>query len=85
MIGITDKERKAFMTGMVSEQTADIKGEYDEEFIAEKVIKMHIKRGGQIFLWNGLGILWVMLVGNHLKIVLKNKHVSIKSFLFVQS
>jgi len=49
MIGITDKERKAFMTGMVSEQTADIKGEDDEEFIAEKVIKMLVKRGGQIF------------------------------------
>ncbi len=51
MIGITDEERKSLMTGMVSEQTADIKGEDDEKFFAEKLIKMHVnKRGGRSFL-----------------------------------
>ena len=32
MIGITDEERKAFMTWMLPEQTADIKGEVGGEF-----------------------------------------------------
>ena len=47
MIGIIDEERKAFMTGMVSEQTADIKGEDDGEFFVEKVIKMHVNKKGR--------------------------------------
>ena len=44
MIEITDEGRKAFMAGMVSEQTADIKGEDDGEFFVEKVIKMCINK-----------------------------------------
>ncbi len=44
MIEITDKGRKAFMAGMVSEQTADIKGEVDGELFVEKVIKMHVSK-----------------------------------------
>ncbi len=39
MLGITDEERKAFMTGMVSEQTVETKGEDDGEFYVQKVIK----------------------------------------------
>ena len=56
MIGITDEERKAFMTGMVSEQTADIEGEDDEKFFVEKVIKMCVnKKGREEFLVKWLG------------------------------
>ncbi len=47
MIGIIDEERKAFMTGMVSEQTADIKGNDDGEFFVEKVIKMCVNKKGR--------------------------------------
>ena len=55
MIGITDEERNAFMTGMVSKQTADIKGEDDGEFFVEKVIKIHVnKQGKELFMRNGL-------------------------------
>ncbi len=44
MIGITDEERKAFMTGMVSKQTFDVKGGDVGEFFVEKVIKMHVNK-----------------------------------------
>ncbi len=47
MIGITDEERKAFMTRMLPEQIADIKGEDDGEFYVEKVIKMHVNKEGR--------------------------------------
>ena len=47
MIGITDEERKEFMMQMLPEQTADIKGEDDEEFYVEKVIKMHVNKEGR--------------------------------------
>ncbi len=44
------------MSGMVSEQTADIEGDNDEKFFVEKVIKMHVnKKGREEFLvkWAG--------------------------------
>ncbi len=44
MLGITDEERKAFMTGMVSEQNADIEGKDDGEFFVDKVIKIHVNK-----------------------------------------
>ncbi len=47
MLGITDEERKSFMSGMVSEQTADIKGDNELEFFVEKVIKMHVNKKGR--------------------------------------
>ncbi len=56
MIGITDEERKAFMTRMVSEQTADIKGEDDGEFFVGKVIKICVnKKGTEEFLVKWVG------------------------------
>ena len=42
-MGITHEERKAFLTGMVSEQTADIKEDVGEFFV-KKVIKMHVNK-----------------------------------------
>ena len=47
MIGITDEERKAFMTWMLPEQTADINVEDGGEFYVEKVIKMHVNKEGR--------------------------------------
>ena len=46
MAGISDEERKAFMTQMLPEQTADTKGEEDGEFYVEKVIKMRVNKVG---------------------------------------
>ena len=46
MAGISDEERKAFMTQMSPEQTADTKGEEDGEFYVEKVIKMRVNKVG---------------------------------------
>ena len=47
MIGITDEERKAFMTQMLPEQTAVIKGEDNGEFYVEKVITMRVNKEGR--------------------------------------
>ena len=47
IIGMTYEERKAFMTWMLPEQTADIKGEDDVEFFVEKVITMHVNKEGR--------------------------------------
>ena len=47
MIGITDKERKAFIMQILPEQTADIKGEDDGEFYVEKAIKMSVNTEGR--------------------------------------
>ena len=47
MIGITEEERKAFMTQMLPEQIADIKGKDDREFYVEKVIKMRDNKEGR--------------------------------------
>ncbi len=52
MRGITDEERKAFMTQILPEKTADIKGE-DDRALSKCVLT---KRGGKSFLLNGLGI-----------------------------
>ena len=46
MAGISNEERKAFMTQMSPEQTADTKGEEDGEFFVEKVIKMRVNKVG---------------------------------------
>ena len=46
MIGITDKDRKVFMSQMLPEQTADTKGGEDGEFYVEKLIKMLVNKVG---------------------------------------
>ena len=46
MIGITDNERKLFMSQMLPEPTADTKGGEDGEFYVEKVIKMRVNKVG---------------------------------------
>ena len=87
--GITDEERKAFMKGFpdkkrndqVSGRTNDINGEDEEKFFVEKVIKMCVNRKGEEeFLVKWLGYP-VRLLGNHLKIFLVRKHVSINFFI----
>ena len=86
MIGITDEETKAFMMQMLPEQTADIKGEDNEEFYVEKVIKMRVnKEGREEFLVKWVGYPLSEATWTHLKIFLKRKHVSIKLFLFTNS
>ena len=61
---ITDDERKAFMTGfpdrkrndLVSGRAHVIKGEDEEKFIVEKVIKMRVnKKGKEEFLVKWIG------------------------------
>ena len=47
MIGITDEERKAFMTQMLPKQIADIKEEDNGEFYVEKVINMSVNKEGR--------------------------------------
>ena len=44
MIGITDEERKAFMTQVLADPTADIKEEDGGELYEDKVIKMHVNK-----------------------------------------
>jgi hypothetical protein len=83
---ITDEERKVFMNGfpdrrrsdLVSGRTDDIKGEDEEKFFVEKVIKMHgNKKGKEEFLVKWVGYPGVRLLGNHLKVFLVRNHVSI--------
>jgi hypothetical protein len=63
-IVITDEERQAFMkefsdrkrNDIGSDRTDDIKGEDEEKFFVEKVIKMHVnKRGKEEFLVKWVG------------------------------
>jgi hypothetical protein len=63
-IVVTDEERKAFMKGLpdrkrddlVSDRTDDIKGENEEKFFVEKVIRMHVnKKGKEEFLVKWVG------------------------------
>jgi hypothetical protein len=85
-IVITDDERKAFMKGfperkrndLVSDRTDDIKGEDEEKFFVEKVIKMHVnKMGKEEFLVEWVGYPLSQATWDHLKISLVRKHVSI--------
>ncbi len=47
MIGITDEEGTAFMTWMLPDWTADIKGEDGGEFYVGKIVKMHENKVGR--------------------------------------
>ncbi len=84
--GITEEERQAFMNGMETDKTDDINKESDGEYYVEKVIKMRVNKGREEFL-----VKWIdyplseRLLGNHLKIFLARKHVSIWIFLLLQS
>ena len=51
MAGITDEERKVFMSQMLPEPTADTKGGEDGEFYVEKVIKMCVNKVGMEDTW----------------------------------
>jgi len=53
--GITEEERLAFMNGMETDKSYDIKRGGDGEYYVDKVMRKHVKEGMEEFLVKWIG------------------------------